>query len=816
MNTSKAIEENRWNGDETINKELEEIPDSVQKQIESSKFELSEYMEECSQLVTNVLLANDNRENNRRETDRLERDKRLKAVENESEAANSKFKEISAQWPVILKKNDALEIYEQSEVQRTRGLYLIEQKNEMIKVLKQDLAESDSRFLQEQDAQSEDVRILQERIENQVKFIRKQYNNHIQFIRCTIEKQRKQRINKANMAWDDLYNQMILAETRSFDERLAMVDKKEINIMKQYEINEESIRTLKAELNLELHHIQKEFELIKMKCMENVEKLNYNYQVLKRREEEIAYAKAAQRRKMNKLQDVLSIKRRLARETKAEFESKVSVLSENIEKLNDDIERHESKAERFAEIQGKSFRELWDFSQEQIGDLLARILKIDQIVHEEYLGVEWQSPPTHESLKVDDFSSYKNHTITKTENVKACLTEFTSAVSTGPYGRRRERALLKLILEMTLKNCTFLLDDQLMEIIDSSTEKTLSLLYNIMAVCGLNNMYAWNLMISRVKSSVICEVCRGPVAWCLEEGKVSTDHSTREHQTENQLIGDIAVFAQNHADDIEKTLSVNANVFNKIYTKDKLKLLKLRSTLTNTEAGSHEPRCSSFERTNYDSDESVLTISVSLTDFEQMPSENDSATVKISHDSKPSQIQNFRPCDDPTHPLLMTDVDYLKAVKETIHLTNPKNSNQSPKNKAKNCNTNTLSEMDINHYWKQYLNAFPEDRVQLWDVFEKAIKKYYQILHLRYKKITEVEKLEAENVELKRILKQFMDAEQDDGRLQNISTPKMIKRKSSSPRVNNSKSMSAENSTKYVSGTAINILTVDRTNRRKP
>jgi len=37
-----------------------------------------------------------------------------------------------------------------------------------------------------------------------------------------------------------------------------------------------------------------------MKCIENVEKLNYNYQVLKRREEENAQAKAAQRRKINR------------------------------------------------------------------------------------------------------------------------------------------------------------------------------------------------------------------------------------------------------------------------------------------------------------------------------------------------------------------------------------------------------------------------------------------------------------------------------------------------------------------------------------
>jgi len=96
------------------------VPVTVLKQIENSESDLINYTEEGSQLVTNVLLANDNRENNRRETDKSERDTRLKAVELESEIANAKFMEISCQWPIILKKNDALEIHEYLELQKSQ------------------------------------------------------------------------------------------------------------------------------------------------------------------------------------------------------------------------------------------------------------------------------------------------------------------------------------------------------------------------------------------------------------------------------------------------------------------------------------------------------------------------------------------------------------------------------------------------------------------------------------------------------------------------------------------------------------------------
>lgn len=96
-----------------------DIPVPVVKQIENSEREMSSYTEEGSQLVTNVIIANDNRENNRRCTDKSERNSRLKAVELESQIATENFSEISNQWPIILKKNDALEIHEQSELQKS-------------------------------------------------------------------------------------------------------------------------------------------------------------------------------------------------------------------------------------------------------------------------------------------------------------------------------------------------------------------------------------------------------------------------------------------------------------------------------------------------------------------------------------------------------------------------------------------------------------------------------------------------------------------------------------------------------------------------
>lgn len=68
-----------------------------------------------------------------------------------------------------------------------------------------------------------------------------------------MDQQRECRITKANTGWKNLYHETILIESKSLDDRLAMIDKKENNIMKQYEINEEIIRNLKSNMNAELH-----------------------------------------------------------------------------------------------------------------------------------------------------------------------------------------------------------------------------------------------------------------------------------------------------------------------------------------------------------------------------------------------------------------------------------------------------------------------------------------------------------------------------------------------------------------------------------
>lgn len=96
-------------------------------------------------------------------------------------------------------------------------------------------------------------------------------------------------------------------------------------------------------------------------------------------------------------------------------------------------------------------------------------------------------------------------------------------------------------------------------------------------------------------------------------------------------------------------------------------------------------------------------------------------------------------CDNPNHSLTISETDYLRVIKKSIDTSKSKVLDQCGENSSDFYLTNSLSIEDINDYWKQFMHAFPEDRLILWDVFDKAIKKYYQTLHRIYKYINTVD-----------------------------------------------------------------------------
>lgn len=128
----------------------------------------------------------------------------------------------------------------------------------------------------------------------------KAYRHEMELIETVIESERKIMMEISMEKWNVLYKKL---QDDTFEEK-----EKRKEIIKEYEKemekviieHQEEFRKQKIMYELEIQNLQQEVQNMKALCIMNVEKLDYNFAVLKRRDEENTIVKNQQKRKINK------------------------------------------------------------------------------------------------------------------------------------------------------------------------------------------------------------------------------------------------------------------------------------------------------------------------------------------------------------------------------------------------------------------------------------------------------------------------------------------------------------------------------------
>lgn len=127
----------------------------------------------------------------------------------------------------------------------------------------------------------------------------------------------------------------------------------------------------------------------------NQEKLEYNYQVLQKRDEENAKTKAQQKRKLTKLQDVLTmLKKKLAKQIKV-FNDENQQLAEEYKRVTDMFNDLQLKSQHFLGVDLQKFHDIWKMNEDQCKQLGNNLLEADRIINEHQLGLNWNLPDVY-------------------------------------------------------------------------------------------------------------------------------------------------------------------------------------------------------------------------------------------------------------------------------------------------------------------------------------------------------------------------------------------------------------------------------------
>ncbi|CAG9836948.1 unnamed protein product [Diabrotica balteata] len=145
---------------------IEEAKHPVEMQMETSADILEKFLQESQEYLENIKVANDSRETSAGGSGSII-------------SYNNTF---TGKWAGIQEYKDPLHIHEDILEQKMKCDELIQQKDEIIEMLRNELKISEKKFTSDQTKQNQDISILGQRIEKQINFMKSAYSAEFSLI----------------------------------------------------------------------------------------------------------------------------------------------------------------------------------------------------------------------------------------------------------------------------------------------------------------------------------------------------------------------------------------------------------------------------------------------------------------------------------------------------------------------------------------------------------------------------------------------------------------------------------------------------------
>ncbi|XP_075454867.1 dynein regulatory complex protein 1 isoform X2 [Ascaphus truei] len=378
--------------DPNAKKELTEEPRKSHRQIEDSRQRLAKLVSDGTQLVTNIEIATDARETQRRAEEEELKTLRMEKLNNEAKSSLEKFEDITKKWVSGKAKEIPQDLWEVLNTQQQQCAQLVEDKNKLINELQQELRRKDDQYVKDLKKQAEDIDLLIERMEEQIRNLLKTYHDELLQIEKAFELERRELLNTNSSKWEQGMQGRRDQELETLMSRMKVVEQYEQQLRQLRVQDGEEYNLIKIKLETDVQILQQQLQQMKATYQLNQEKLEYNFQVLKKRDEENTITKSQQKRKITRLQDVLNnLRIKLEKQIK-QYKEENHVLADDFKRILEQYEGLQKKMRHFAVVDAKKFQDIWLMNEEEMKELVRRALEVDRLIHEQQLGLPWKTP----------------------------------------------------------------------------------------------------------------------------------------------------------------------------------------------------------------------------------------------------------------------------------------------------------------------------------------------------------------------------------------------------------------------------------------
>jgi len=362
------------------------------KQIEDSYQRLVKLKNDGSELVSNIQVACHAREDARRGEEFEIKRQRLEKLEAEAKSAVDKFEEITKKWDLALSKDTPQGLREMLNEQKTACDTMIDEKTNLINDLQQELKAKDDQYVKDLRKQAEDIDLMIERMGEQIKTLLQAYIEELNEIERSFDFERRDLTDGHKRRWDSLMKNRREREIEYMESRQSRVNDFEMQLQALRVQDAEEYNMVKIKLETDVQILEQNLQQMKATYQLNQEKLEYNFQVLKKRDEENTITKSQQKRKITRLQDLLNNLRQKSKKQEKQYSDENQALTDDLKRITEQYKELQKKFRHFQLTDEKKFKDIWLMNEENAKTLVKDVVEEDKIIHEHQLGLPYQEP----------------------------------------------------------------------------------------------------------------------------------------------------------------------------------------------------------------------------------------------------------------------------------------------------------------------------------------------------------------------------------------------------------------------------------------
>ncbi|KAJ3150644.1 hypothetical protein HDU89_003052 [Geranomyces variabilis] len=368
-------------------------------QVGSSKRRIESAKAASSDQVTWVRVAMTGREDSRRQEEAKKQQIWSRKRDEERKRTQGMGLDIESSWSKVLQTNGGpYELNELLMTQKRACDSLISVKNRLIEEYALELKGKDDEYVKELKRQAEEIDTLLRRMETHHRAFQTTLREELERIERAFIEERTDLIDSNVKEVDTLFSNRGRNEGKYMQERADRVEDHVVQLQALRVHDAEEYNLVKIKLETDVQVLEQQLQQMRATYQLNTEKLEYNYQVLKKRDEENGTILGTQKRKIGRLTDHLhNLKAKMSKQEKG-FQSEYMGLTDDYKRITEQFKELQKKFRHFQIADGQQFRDVWTMNEEVARELMRKLLQADQIIYEQQLGLPWNLSTSPEEV----------------------------------------------------------------------------------------------------------------------------------------------------------------------------------------------------------------------------------------------------------------------------------------------------------------------------------------------------------------------------------------------------------------------------------